>query len=258
MTRPPFWLPQLTPRTRRNFALAAAVALPFAASLALVPVRSHTPNATVALALAVIVCLLATTGSRLTAAIAAVSSSVGFDLLHTHPYGSLTITRAPDIETTGLLLAVGLVVGQLASRNREHRRLAAATSHDLGRIHGVAEMVASGEPADQVVLAVANELTDLLKLRSCRFDPHFAEPPGPFIERHGAVSWGALRWGFATTGLPSREVSLIVQHQGLPLGRFVLNAEPGTCVNADQLITAVALADQAGFRHGRRPANAAP
>jgi hypothetical protein len=107
-------------------------------------------------------------------------------------------------------------------------------------------MVAAGEPADQVILATADELTDLLGLRSCRFSPSFADPPGPFIERRGAVSWGALRWGFRTLGLPTKELSLVVQHQGRPLGRYVLSAVPGAPVTAHQLVAAVALADQAG------------
>jgi uncharacterized protein DUF4118 len=232
-------------RAREVMALAAAVAVPAALSVALVPVRGHVPNATVALVLAFVVALLATAGTRWTAALAAISASAGFDVWHTHPYGSFTITRSQDIQTTGLLLAVGLVVGQLAARNRRYRHLAAETSYDLGRVHGVAEMVAAGAPVDQVVLAVANELTDLLALRSCWFDPSFADEPGPFIERHGAVTWGALRWGFNTTGLPHHELSLVVQHQGLPLGRFVLLAEAGTRVTADQLLAAVALADVA-------------
>jgi hypothetical protein len=63
-------------------------------------------------------------------------------------------------------------------------------------------MVASGEPADQVVLAVANELADLLALKECHYSAAYAERPGPFIERDGDVSWGALRWGFQTMGLP--------------------------------------------------------
>jgi hypothetical protein len=60
------------------------------------------------------------------------------------------------------------------------------------------------------------------------------------------VSWGALHWGFQTMGLPGKEVSLSVEHQGRPLGRYVLVAEPGVPVNPDALIAAVALADQAG------------
>jgi hypothetical protein len=83
-------------------------------------------------------------------------------------------------------------------------------------------------------------------LRSCRFDHAFADKPRPFIERNGAVSWGSLRWGFDTMGLPTKEVTLVVEHQGLPLGRYVLVAEPGTRVTEDQLIATVALADQVG------------
>lgn len=230
---------------RRVVVDGVSVAGPFVVALALVPVRGHVPNATVALLLAVVVTVLAAVGSRGSAALAAISAGVGFDVFHTHPYGSLTITRSQDIETTVLLLAVGVVVGQVAARNRRYRVLAAETSYDLGRIHGVAEMVAAGAPVDQVILAVANELADLLSLQSCRFDPSFAEEGGPFIERHGAVTWGALRWGFATTGLPHHDLSLVVQHQGLPLGRFVLLAGAGMRVSADQLLAAVALADLA-------------
>lgn len=227
-------------------AFALAVALPLAAAVALVPVRSQTPNATVALFLAVVVTILASTGTRATAATAAASASIAFDVFHTQPYGSLAITRPEDVQVTALLLLVGLIVGQLAVVNRRHRTLAAQTSDDLGRIHGVAEMVAAGEPVDQIVQAVANEITDLLALQSCRYDRSFGERPGPFVERNGGVTWGAIRWGFRTMGLPSREVSLIVEHFGRPLGRYVLLARPGGRVTEDQLLAAVALADQAG------------
>jgi hypothetical protein len=237
---------ELSPAARTAVALAAATVLPLAAAVALIPVRSSVPTPTVALTLAAAVTLLAATGTRGTAAIAAVSAGVGFDVFHTRPYGSLIITRAQDVQTTALLLVVGLIVGQLAAVNRRHRTLADQSSYDLGRIHAVAEMVASGEPADQVVQAVANELTDLLSLRSCRFDASFAAQPGPFIERNGGVSWGAVRWGVQTMGLPSREVTLVVENQSRPLGRYVLVAEPGTRVTEDELLAAVALADQAG------------
>lgn len=231
--------------TRTLIATAAALAIPVSVAGALVSVRSHTTNATVALALAALVSLLASFGTRATAAVAAISASIGFDVFHTRPYGSLAITGAEDVQTTLLLLVVGLLVGQLAARNRRHRNDAADSSYDLARIHGVAEMVAAGHPSDQVILAVSNELTDLLGLRRCRFDPSFANRPGPFIERHGEVSWGALRWGFRSMGLPHEETSLVLQHQGRPLGRYVLIPEPGRRVTSDQLIAAVALADQA-------------
>ena len=239
-------LGDLPPWARVAVAAVVAAGVPAGVAIALVPVRSDVPNATVALALALVVAALASTGTRATAALAALSAGAGFDIFHTRPYGSLTINRAADIETTGLLLAVSLLVGQLAARNRRHRHLAAEASYDLGRVHAVAEMVAGGEPVDQVLIAVSNELIDLLALRDCRFVAAFDDEPGPFIERHGAVTWGGLRWGFATTGLPARGVNLMVQHQGHPLGRYVLVPSPGSRVTADQLITAVALADQAG------------
>jgi hypothetical protein len=226
--------------------LILAVIAPFGVALALVPLREHVQNATIALIIAAVVVLVAVVGTRLTAAIGAISAGIGFDIFQTRPYGSLVINRAQDIETTAILLVVGLLVGQLAVRNRRNRVLADETSYDLGRIHAVAEMVAAGEPAEQVVLAVANELRGLLDLKSARFDPALAERPGPFIERQGAVSWGALRWGFSTTGLPDREITLVVQSHGRPLGRYVLLPKPGKRVTADQLLAAVALADQAG------------
>lgn len=196
-----------TPLARTSVNWVAAVGVPLALAAALVPARGSLPNATTALALAVVVTVLAATGTRVTAVVAALSAGLTFDAFFTKPYDSLAITRAEDLEITVLLLVVGLLAGQLAARARWHRVRAAEASYDLGRIHAVAEMVADGEPTEQVILAVANELTDLLGLRECHFDPTFAGGPGPFVERHGAVTWGALRWGFATMGLPARSRS---------------------------------------------------
>ena len=85
-------------------------------------------------------------------------ASTAFDVWFTHAYGSLTISRAQDIETTALLAAVALLVGQLGARGRRHRLLVEVTSCNPGRVHAVAEMVAAGSPADQVVTAVTSEL----------------------------------------------------------------------------------------------------
>ena len=233
-------------RGRQWVALAAAAIVPFATAGALVPVRSHIPNATVALLLAAESAALAASASRLGAVLVGISAGTGFDLFHIRPYGSLTIGHAQDSETILLLLALTLVVGQLAARNRQHRRDAVESAYNLGRVHGVSEMVASGAAVDQVLLAVANELTDLLQLKTARFDPEFSVAPGPFIERYGGLTWGALQWGYATTGLPGEEISLAIEHQGRPFGRYAMLAEPGTKVSTDQLLTAVALADQAG------------
>jgi K+-sensing histidine kinase KdpD len=238
--------PGAQPPVRRFIAIAIPTAFPFAFAVGLVPLRGRIPNATIALLLAAIVALVASAGTRTTATIAAISASAGFDVVHSPPYGSVTFNRGQDLEVAVLLLIVGLIVGQLAAANRRHRNLAGQSSYALERIHMVAEMVAAGEPADEVVHAVADELTALFGLVSCRYDPAFADRPGPFIERHGAVTWGAIQWALSRWGLPSQEISLVVEHQGRPLGRFVLLAPPGTSATKDQLLAAVAVADQAG------------
>jgi hypothetical protein len=233
-------------RPRIAVAYASAAGVPLGLAWAMVPLRSHLPNTTVALALAVCVAALSTLGTRLSAFVAALSAGVGFDVFHTRPYGSFAISRAPDVETALLLVAVAIAVGQLAARSRLNRQRAFEASHDLARIHGVAEMVSRGDPPYLVVGMVAHELTDMLALRDCRFDSSFAERPGPFIERDGGVSWGAIRWGFRTIGLPTSDVTLVVQYRGLPMGRFVLSPSLGARVTRDRLLVVVALADQAG------------
>jgi hypothetical protein len=232
------------------FAVAAAALAPVVVTVGLVPIRSDIPNATVALGLAIIVSLLAAMGTRMTAAIAAISAAVCFDVFFTEPYGSLSISRVQDVATSGLLLVGGLIVGQLSARNRHHRGLVHRTSYDLSRIHAVAEMLASGVGADQVVRAVASELKSLLALRDCWFEASFLDEPGPVIEPGGEVSWGSLWWGFRSLGLPGKKITLFVEHRGQLLGRYVLMAEPGTRATREQLLVAVTLADQAGAALG--------
>jgi len=231
---------------RRGAIVVLAAALPIGLAAALVPFSASVPNATVALGLAALVTVVAALTDRVAAAAAGLAAAVGFDTFHTRPYGSHTISRAQDVETTVLLLVVALTVGQLAARSHSNRLRAVTTTYNLARVHAIAEMVASGADTDAVVRTVASELNGLLRLRTSWFDPAFADVPGPFIERSGGVSWGAIRWGTTTIGLPATEVSLAVEHDGRPLGRFVLLAEPGTRVTEEELVTAVALADQAG------------
>ena len=232
--------------------MAVAVAAPVALALSLLPLRGQIPSATVALGLAVLVSAVAAIGSRLPAAIAAVSAALSFDGFYTQPYGSVSISNAGDIETTVLLLVGGLIVGQLSARNREHRRRVSQSGDNLSRIQAIAEMLASGVPANDVVAAIATELQDMLGLRSCWFDASFPDAVGPMIERNGDVSWGRIWWGFDTLGLPGKEISLGVENQHHRLGRFVLVADPGTRVSQQQLLAAVTLADQAGTALGSR------
>ncbi len=230
--------------------LVAAVAVPVALALALLPFRSQAPAATVALGFAVLVSLLAAAGTRLSGLIAAVSAALCYDIGFTQPYGSLVISHPQDIETTALLLVGGLIVSQLSARNRSHRRLAVQQREDLAHVQAIAELMAAGAGPDEVVVAVADELRSLLGLRECWFDTSLPERPGPTIDRNGNVSWGRIWWGVDTLGLPGKEITIEVEHDVRRLGRYVLVAEAGTKVRRDQLLAAVTLADQAGAALG--------
>jgi hypothetical protein len=55
-----------------------------------------------------------------------------------------------------------------------------------------------------------------------------------------------LRWGAHRSGLPGREVELIVDFRGETFGRFVMSPTPGTPVSSDRLLVAAFIADQVG------------
>ena len=95
--------------------VAIGGAAPIAVAAALVSLRDHMLNANVALVLVLVVVLAAVGGGRSAGAVAAVSAALSFNFFHTVPYLTLEIDSADDVETTLLLLAVGLAVGQLAS-----------------------------------------------------------------------------------------------------------------------------------------------
>ena len=149
--------------------MAAAVAAPLAASVALIPARGHLDSADNALILVVVIVAVASTGRRLAAAVAALVSALSFDFFLTRPYGSFRISRHSDLITEILLLVVGLAVGELAARGRHHRTAAGIGRQQLAALHSVTELAASGQDTRLVVAAATDELRELLELRDCRF-----------------------------------------------------------------------------------------
>jgi hypothetical protein len=250
----------MTPETRTTWlAVAAGVAAPFAAALALVPLRHTIDNANVALVLCATVVAVAMTARRPAAVAAAVSAAMWFDFFHTRPYDRFTIDSRDDVVTAVVLLAVGVLVGELALRGRRHWLAAAERSDEITRIHAIAELVADGEPPDHVVIAVAQELRLLLELRDVRFEPGSlwsdAKPLARLV-RSGDVVIGELLWPVDKMGFPGNEVQLIVQGQGLTFGRYLMARTAGEPVSFERRVVAVALADQVGAAFAGRPANA--
>jgi len=96
--------------SRGQVAALAGLAAPLALTAVLIPFRGSFPNTDAALALVLVVVAVAAAGYRLAGVLAAVSAAVWFDFFLTVPYERFTINRHTDIETTGLILAVGVAV----------------------------------------------------------------------------------------------------------------------------------------------------
>ncbi len=226
--------------------MAAAVAAPVVVAAALIPWRDQLDTADNALFLVVVIVAVASTGRRLAAAVAALVSALAFDFLLTRPYYSFRITRDQDLITEILLLVVGLTVGELAARGRQHRTAAWQSRHQVALLHAVTELAATGQDPQVVVEAAADGLTELLTLRDCRFTTH---DPGDVVARvtpTGEVRIGNEIWSTADLGLPTRNVDLPVRSGGWLLGHFLLTPTPGRPVLHDRLLVAVAVADQVG------------
>lgn len=221
-------------------------AAPFVAAAVLVPWRESLLNANVALLLVAVIVAVAVAGGRQAGAVAAVASAVAFDLFHTLPYGQLRMSSGDDVETTVLLLAVGLAVGHVAALGRDARRSADQRGGEIRWIYRVAETAAGGADVPEVIAVAQAELAEVLTLRECRFEsPPFDQVLDRF-ERSGAMPIRQYRIHRSGFELPAEGAELAVFGRGQLLGRFVLTPTAGIGVSLEQRVVAVAIADQVG------------
>lgn len=234
-------------RERDHLALAAGLLGPLAAAAILMPFRAHFPNTDAALVMLLVVVAVAADGHRLAGYLAALSTAVWFDFFLTRPYERFTINRQTDIETTVLLLVIGVAVTELAVWGRRERVAASRRAGYLAGIGVTVEAAAAGAGSD-LIEEVSGQLTRVLSLRSCRWQYGVAGLGQPARLRHdGQVVAGELTWDVTTAGLPpDTETELLVEHGGLLQGRFLLLPRPGTRPSREQLQVAIALADQVG------------
>jgi K+-sensing histidine kinase KdpD len=231
--------------------LAVAGLLPIAVGTALVPLRNELVSTNLALILVVFVVFGGVIGGRLGGALAAVTAALSFDFFLTRPYLSLNIESADDVETTVLLLLVGLIVGQLTVRYQAHRAAAERGREEIHQLSRIAELVARGEDPADVLLAAQTELTTLLGLEASRFEASPAGTALARLERSGAVT-GRREWRFAGQDftLPKEGIELAVLSHGRQIGRFVLIPRPGIGVSREARVVAVAIADEVGAALG--------
>jgi hypothetical protein len=229
---------------RDRAALVAALIAPLAISAILVPWRSSISNTNVALILVVVVVAVAAIGNRVAGMVAALSAAVWFDFFFTQPYQRFTITSRTDVETTVLLLVVGVAVSQLAARARRLKIVTILDAGYLAQIHDAAQLAQSANSPRIVVDHVKAQLVALLELRESRFEYGSLTGHPPHLERDGTILRGGKEWDADRLGLPAEEVELRVIHNGRYYGRFMLAGTPGTVPPLQARLVAVTLADQ--------------
>jgi K+-sensing histidine kinase KdpD len=234
-------------RARRSDWLLAAVAVlgPVVTALLLVPWRDRLAAADAALVLVVVIVAVATVGRRWAAALCALSAALSFDFFLTRPYQSFRITHSRDLVTELLLLAVGLLVGDMAARGRHHRTSAARGRDQITALHALTELAASGAEPEDVAREASGELRRLLALRSCTYATGDSGVAAR-LQSDGVVRVGDVAWATDDLGLPHRGVDLPVRAGGEVVGHFLLAPVPGVRLSRDLLLVAVAIADQVG------------
>jgi K+-sensing histidine kinase KdpD len=229
-------------------AVAVGLAAPLILAAILVPFRTDFANTDAALAMILVVVAVAALGNRLAAYIAAVSAAAWFDFFLTRPYEQFRINRATDIETTILLLVIGVAVTEIAVWGRRQRAAASRRAGYLAGINDAAHAVATGGSPSALIEQIASSLTQLLSLRSCQFQYGMAGIGQPArIQHNGEVVLNGRPIGAGEADLPAGTgIELLVESGGRLQGRFLMQPAPEARPSREQVLVAVALADQAG------------
>jgi K+-sensing histidine kinase KdpD len=234
--------------SRDNVAVAAGLVGPLALAAILVPFRTNFANTDAALAMILLVVAVAAAGNRLAGYVAAISAAAWFDFFLTRPYEQFTINRATDIETTVLLLVIGVAVTEIAVFGRRQHAAASRRAGYLDGINDAARAVASGASPATLTDRIAASLVELLSLRSCQFQYGVAGIGRPArLEHNGHVVYQGQTYDLRLVNLPAdTDIELLVESGGRLRGRFLMRPEPDAQPTREQLLVAVALADQAG------------
>src|ERR1035437_2626321 len=104
--------------------LATGLVAPLVVCLIVLPFRDSVPNTSAALLLVLVIVGVDSAGDRLAGLLAALSAGLGVDFFLPPPYESLAIFSAANVQTTLLLLGVGVAVTEIAYRGREQQAMA--------------------------------------------------------------------------------------------------------------------------------------
>ena len=231
--------------------LATGLVAPLVVCLIVLPFRDRVPNTSAALLLVLAVVGVASAGDRLAGLLAALSAGLGFDFFLTPPYESLAIFSAADVQTTLLLLGVGVAVTEIAYRGREQQAMASKRLGYLDGVEATAKIASEGSSSPSALIErVAGQIVQVMGLEKCRFD-YGMGLDYPRLEPDGSIRWRNQSWAVESFGLPGdKDTELVVESGGRFMGRFLLRAGPRTRPSRAERMVAAALAAQVGAALG--------
>jgi K+-sensing histidine kinase KdpD len=225
---------------------ALALVVPLAIAIALVPSRTEFAGAAAALIFVAAVVSLSVIGTRFVGFIASVSSALWYDFFLTRPYDRLYISHQHDVETTICLLVVGLMVSELAARNRHHSIVSAEESEYVDMVRELTDVANRRVPSSAVIEQAISSLMPLLNLRACQFDRQPSNPPMARITQNGDVHHVGMEWPVSEIGIPGPQAEIVAEWRGRAFGRFVITPTPGEPIARERRIVAVLLASVVG------------
>lgn len=244
-------------RTIRRLGWVLAILAPLVVCVGLIAVREDIDRSTAALLLVLPVVLVAVIGGPGAAALAAVVAPVAFDILLTQPHYRLQMHAEEDVEASLILLAIGLVVGQLVSRETRSRARMTTRGTELDAL--VMMMTAAAASAGkagqageaQLVERAVTALEQLLDLRGCRWASGYHGGAYPHLTHDGDLVGGEIG-ARDLAPLPASGVEVPVIAGIRELGRLILVPAGSAPVSREERIVAVAIADVLGLALARR------
>ncbi len=233
----------------RTSALVVAVLGPVVTAALLTTVRGIVPGSGAALVLVLPVVAVAATGYRSAGVVAALLGAASFDFLLTQPYFQFAILAKDDVVTAVLLTVIGLAVTELALWGRRQQDRASARGGYLAGVVSTARLAASAAvPHAVLVDLVARQITDVLRLDACRFDPApTSRRDRPRLRPDGTLVWRGHPVDVDHDGLPTLDEIELPVATG---GRFLLTSTSAVRrPDLEQRLVAVTLAEQVAAAH---------
>jgi two-component system sensor histidine kinase KdpD len=190
-----------------------------AVTIAAVPLTVHFDRANIVALFLLTVVLVAVRFGRGPAALAAVLSVASFDFFFVPPRFSFAVSDVQYLLTFAVMLAVGLITGQLTAGLRFQARVAAHREERAGSLYEIARDLSGAVQIEQVVKISDESIERTFRARAALMLPDTAGKLAmtPADDTPLAVDLGIAQWafdkgqpaGFGTDTLPGSEVLYI-------------------------------------------------